>query len=232
MDASLAAALGLGFLLGVRHALDADHVAAVSTLVSEQRSVAGSCLLGTFWGIGHTTALLVAGLAVIGLKLTITPALEQGLEALVALVLILLGGQVLLRGLTPVSLHRHAHTHDGFSHSHTHLHVGRDEPHRHLHLFRMGRRSFFVGLVHGLAGSAALMLIVLATIPSLPGQLLYILFFGAGSTAGMLALSGLIGVPFALMAGRSAVANVVIQTLAGAATLGLGVALLLEFMGP
>jgi hypothetical protein len=228
MDVSLAAALGVGFLLGLRHAMDADHVAAVSTLVSQQGSVARSCLLGTFWGIGHTTALLAAGLVVIGFKLTISPALERGLEALVAFVLVLLGGQVLRRCVTSLSLHRHVHTHDGYSHSHTHLHVGHHQPHRHVHLFRMGRRPFMIGLVHGLAGSAALMLVVLASIPSLPGQFLYIFVFGVGSTAGMLALSGLIGVPVALTAGRSAIASVVIQSLAGAASLGLGVALLLE----
>jgi ABC-type nickel/cobalt efflux system permease component RcnA len=230
MDVSLAAALGVGFLLGLRHALDADHVAAVSTLVSQHGSVARSCLLGTFWGIGHTTALLAAGLVVIGFKLTISPVLERGLEAVVAFVLVLLGGQVLRRCVTSLSLHRHVHTHDGYSHTHTHVHVGHHQPHRHVHLFRMGRRPFLIGLVHGLAGSAALMLVVLASIPSLPGQFLYIFVFGVGSTGGMLILSGLIGVPVALTAGRSAIGSVVIQSLAGAASLGLGVALLLEFL--
>jgi high-affinity nickel permease len=231
MDVSLTTALGLGFLLGLRHAADADHVAAVSTLVSEHRSVVRSCLLGTFWGIGHTTALLVASLVVIGFKLTISPALERGLEALVAAVLILLGGQVLVRCLTSVNVHQHVHTHDGHAHSHTHLHLGAREAHRHVHLFQVGRRPFLVGLVHGLAGSAALTLIALASIPSLPGQFLYILVFGVGSTGGMLVLSGLIGVPFALTAGRSAMVRVVIQALAGAVSLALGFLLMLEFVG-
>jgi high-affinity nickel permease len=225
VDASLTAALGLGFVLGVRHALDADHVAAVSTFVSTDRSLLRSCLIGAFWGAGHTAALLAAGIVTMSLKLTIPPGLEKGFETLVAVVLVLLGAHVLLRSFSALTLHRHRHTHDGRFHSHAHVHAGGELAHAHPHLLHGARRPFLVGLVHGLAGSAALMLLVLSTISSPLGGLLYILVFGVGSTGGMLVLSGLIGIPVVIAAGRSAMAVVVIQALAGVASLGLGLML-------
>jgi hypothetical protein len=225
MDTSLLSALGLGLLLGLRHALDADHVAAVSTLVSQHRSVVRSCLLGAFWGAGHTLALLLAGTAVIAFKLTISPEVERGLETAVAFVLILLGGHVLLRSLGTWTLHGHTHVHDGWSHRHVHLHVATGADPGHVHLLQLGGRPFAVGLLHGLAGSAALMFLVLASIPSPLGGVLYVLTFGLGSTAGMLLLSGVIGIPFALAAGRSTRTQAAVQALAGATSLILGVTL-------
>jgi hypothetical protein len=199
MDTSLSAALSVGFLLGVRHATDADHIAAVSTFVSDDRGWARSCLVGTFWGAGHTAALLIAGLVTIGLKITISPALERTFETLVACVLILLGGHVVLRAM---------------AHDRT--------PHDHWHLLAAGRRPFLVGLLHGMAGSAALMLLVLATIPSPVAGLVYIVVFGIGSTAGMLALSGLIAVPFVFARHRFPHAHTVIRVGAGLASVALG----------
>jgi ABC-type nickel/cobalt efflux system permease component RcnA len=232
MDTSLGAALGLGFLLGLRHALDADHIAAVSALVSQHRSVARSCLLGTFWGAGHTVALLGAAVAVIAFRLTISPGVERGLELAVALLLILLGGHVLLKALGGWALHGHEHSHDSFAHSHLHLHGAAHGPsdgaHEHLHLIRLGGRPFLVGLLHGMAGSAALMLLVLTTLPSPLAGFLYVLVFGVGSTAGMLVLSGLIGIPFAVSAQRSREVQALIQGLAGATSLLLGVMLAWE----
>ena len=226
MDTSLYAALGLGFLLGIRHAMDADHVAAVSTLVSQHRSLTRSCLLGTFWGLGHTLALLAAGIATIALRLSISPELERTLEKGVGCMLILLGGHVLLRSLAAWRLHTHEHAHGDHSHRHIHLHPGAVHGHDHAHLLRMGGRPFLVGLLHGMAGSAALMLLVAAAIPSPVGGLLYILVFGAGSTMGMLVLSGLIGLPFVVTADRSPRALVFIQILAGVTSSGLGLTLL------
>jgi sulfite exporter TauE/SafE len=203
-ETSLYAALGLGFLLGLRHALDADHVAAVSTLVSQHRSLARSCLLGTFWGLGHTLALLAAGVATIALKLSISPALERSVERGVGCMLVLLGAHVLFRSIAAARVHTHEHR----------------------HVLRLGGRPFIVGLVHGLAGSAALMLLVAAAIPSPVGGLVYILLFGAGSTVGMLVLSGLIGLPFVLTANRSPRALVFIQVVAAVVSTVLGFALL------
>lgn len=230
MDTSLTAALGLGLLLGLRHAMDADHVAAVSTLVSRHRSVVRSAVLGAFWGAGHTTALLAAGAAVIAFRLTISPQVEKGLETAVALLLVLLGGHVLLRSAGALALHQHEHAHDGVTHRHLHLHVGSPDS-EHVHLWEVGRRPFLVGLLHGLAGSAALTLLVLTTIPSPLGGLLYILVFGLGSTVGMLLLSGLIGIPFALTASRSLRIQTIIQALAGAVSLLLGLFLVWELQG-
>jgi ABC-type nickel/cobalt efflux system permease component RcnA len=228
MESSLATALALGFVLGLRHALDADHIAAVSALVSQHRSLVRSCLLGTFWGAGHTAALLVAAIVVIAFKLTISPTLERGIEMAVALLLIFLGSHVILRAVGSWRLHRHVHFHDGHRHSHFHLHAqekaeqaATGHSHGHRHLMRLAGRPFLVGLLHGTAGSAALMLLVLATIPSPVGGLLYVLVFGIGSTAGMLLLSGIIGMPF-VVAGRSRAAVLSIQALAGAASLCLG----------
>ena len=164
----------------------------------------------------------------ITLKLTITREVEQGLETAVAFLLILLGGHVLLRSLGSLALHRHEHSHEGWTHTHAHLHVGQagSPGPGHVHLFRLGGRPFLVGLLHGLAGSAALTLLVLTSLPSPAAGLAYILVFGLGSTAGMLLLSGLIGLPFALTAGSSPRVQATIQALAGATSLGLGLILM------
>jgi high-affinity nickel permease len=221
MDFSLVTALGLGLTLGLRHALDADHVAAVSTLVARERGLVRSCLLGAFWGAGHTLALLGAGIAVIGFKLTITPGVEAALERAVGLVLVLLGGQVLLRAVGGILAHAHDHTHDGVTHRHAHLHL-RSPDAAHVHLVRLGRRPFLVGLLHGLAGSAALTLMVLGTIPSPIAALVYLLVFGVGSTAGMLLLSGLVGLPVALAASEAHRLQAAIQGIAGIGSAALG----------
>jgi high-affinity nickel permease len=222
MDVSLVTALGLGLTLGLRHALDADHVAAVSTLVARERGLAQSCLLGAFWGAGHTLALLGAGIAVVGFKLTITPGLEAALERAVGLVLVVLAGHVLLRALGGMLVHGHEHAHGGVTHRHAHAHLGSPDA-GHVHLVRLGGRPFLVGLLHGLAGSAALTLLVLGTISSPIGALVYILVFGVGSTAGMLLLSGLVGLPVALLAPGAHRLRAAIQVVAGAGSAALGI---------
>jgi ABC-type nickel/cobalt efflux system permease component RcnA len=226
VDTSLIPALGLGFALGLRHALDPDHVAAMATLISQERGVLRSCLRGTVWGIGHTTALLAAGIVVLAFKLRIPPAVERVTEILVALVLIGLGGHVLFRTLGAISLHRHQHTHGGTAHSHVHVHIGDAAEHRHVHLWRTVPQPLLMGLLHGLAGSGALILLVLATLPSPTAAVLYVLVFGLGSTAGMLLLSGLIGVPFALALGGSRLMAAALQTIVGAATIAVGALML------
>jgi len=215
-DTSLPAALGIGFLLGLRHATDADHIAAVATFVSRDRGLLRSCLVGTFWGAGHTAALLTAGLATIIFKITISPAVEKTLEIVVAMVLIVLGVHVLLRVLAPVRQHRHGQTNSGTL-------DGDADVHQHRHVLTFGSRPFLIGLLHGLAGSAALTLLVLATISSPLASVLYIVVFGIGSTAGMLAVSGLIALPFLLTAGRVDRLNTLIRATAGASSVILGV---------
>ncbi len=215
--------LGLGLILGLRHALDPDHIAAVSTIVSESRSVRRSSLIGTCWGLGHTMSLLVAGVLVIALKIQISDRLALWMEFAVALMLILLGLKAVLKPLRGWRIHVHQHAHGGSSHSHVHLHRPSEEhAHQHRHLIRSGARPFLVGLVHGMAGSAALMILVLATIPSALAGLIYIAVFGLGSVGGMLIMSSLISLPFILTRQRFNVLSQGLQVAVGLFSLGFG----------
>ncbi len=215
--------LGLGLILGLRHALDPDHIAAVSTIVSESRSVRRSSLIGTCWGLGHTMSLLVAGVLVIALKIQISDRLALWMEFAVALMLILLGLKAVLKPLRGWRIHVHQHAHGGSSHSHVHLHRPSEEhAHQHRHLLRSGARPFLVGMVHGMAGSAALMILVLATIPSALAGLIYIAVFGLGSVGGMLIMSSLISLPFILTRQRFNVLSQGLQVAVGLFSLGFG----------
>jgi ABC-type nickel/cobalt efflux system permease component RcnA len=217
MDASVWAALTLGFSLGLRHALDPDHLVAVSTIVSEHKSLARSSLVGTFWGLGHTASLFIIGLVVILLRSSIPDRVALWMEMGVAVMLISLGANVIWRvgRERGFKIHTHAHTHDDQSlHEHVHFHSQADHDHRHR-IFRFGRRPFVVGMVHGVAGSAALTLGVLTTIPSVTLGLVYIVVFGLGSIGGMLLMSAIIGAPFAVTARRFSKINGGIRLLAG-----------------
>ena len=225
METSLYAAFGLGLILGVKHALDADHVIAVSTIVSEHQSLKWASLIGAFWGLGHTATLLAVGLAVILLRLTIPVRVALGLEFLVALMLIFLGVSILWRSLKADKLHLHPHEHNPRSHAHFHVHGNPQEDHAHAHPFGSMRKPFIIGMVHGLAGSAALMLVVLSTIPSAIAGLAYIAIFGLGSVGGMLVLSSVIGLPFILTARRFTLLNRWIKVVAGTASVGFGLIL-------
>ncbi len=222
MEPSIFALFGLGLLYGVQHATDADHLIAVSTIVSEHKSLKWASLIGAFWGLGHTTTLFFVSLLVIGLRLSIPPRLALGLEFLVALMLILLGSRILWRSFGVEKIHLHTHSHNPETHTHFHVHENLGQDHSHGHPFRAMRRPFFVGMVHGLAGSAALMLLVLTTVPSALAGLAYIFIFGIGSVGGMLLLSGLIGLPFVLTAQRFSRFNRWIQLGAGCASMLFG----------
>jgi hypothetical protein len=149
----------------------------------------------------------------------------RALEALVAVVVVALGANVLFRALGSLRVHRHEHTYDGGAHRHLHIHVGAEGAHSHLHLIRSGRRPLLMGALHGLAGSAALLLLVLATMPPTLAALLYVGVFGVGSTVGMLIVSGLIGIPF-IISGSSERLRVGLQIAIGLASLGVGLAML------
>lgn len=225
MEPTLYAAFGLGLILGVKHALDADHLIAVSTIVSEHKSLKWASLIGAFWGLGHTTTLFIVGVLVIGLRLTIPTKVALGLEFLVALMLVGLGANILWRSFGVEKIHLHTHSHNPETHAHFHLHGGREEDHSHAHPFKSMRKPFFVGMVHGLAGSAALMLLVLTTIPSALAGLTYIVIFGIGSVGGMLLLSSMIGLPFILTAQRFTRLNRWIRVIAGGASVVFGLLL-------
>ena len=223
MQTTPTALLGLGFLLGLRHALDVDHLAAVSTLVSTRRTLWGASIVGAVWGLGHTTALLLASIGMIALHTQIPPALARGLELCVALMLVGLGANLLRTLRRGGHVHLHEHTHDGHTHVHPHVHApGAESSHQHA---RVGGRPFVVGLVHGLAGSAGLMLVVLATIPSPALAFGYVAVFGVGSLGGMMAMSSLIGMPLALAAERFGRVERVLKAGAALASIAVGSAL-------
>jgi len=214
--------LALGFVLGLRHALDADHLAAVSTFVSEERNLLRSTLIGASWGMGHTASLLVFGLAVASFRLTLTPRLSQFLEFLVGCMLIFLGASVLFRMVRGGALHVHRHEHDGVQHTHLHVHLGQAE-HEHQHrTLRLGGRPFVVGVVHGLAGTAALMMLVVGALPSVFLAAGYILIFGVGSIGGMMAMSLMMSVPLVFAVQRLRLVERLIRVAAGLFSLGFG----------
>jgi ABC-type nickel/cobalt efflux system permease component RcnA len=154
--------------------------------------------------------------------LTIPPRLGSGLELLVAAMLILLGLNVLRKSFGAERVHLHTHSHNPETHTHVHVHENPKQDHGHAHRFAAMRRPFIVGMVHGLAGSAALMLLVLSTIDSVFGGLLYIVIFGLGSVGGMLLLSGIISLPFVLTAQRFSAMNRSIRVVAGVASVLFG----------
>lgn len=227
MDGTITAALAFGFILGLRHALDPDHLVAVSTIVSEHKSVVRSSLIGTFWGLGHTASLLAVSVVILLLRTSIPDRVTHWLELPVAIMLIALGITATWRAMRERGLQIHTHTHRheaGAPHTHIHLHTGDEHAHHHR-LFRLGRRPFVVGMVHGVAGSAALSLAVLTTIPSVALGLIYIAVFGIGSIGGMLLMSAMIGIPFAMTARRFAVVNGGIRLCAGLFSVAFGVVL-------
>jgi ABC-type nickel/cobalt efflux system permease component RcnA len=226
MDASVIPALGLGLLLGLIHALDADHLAAVGTLVGESRGLRRSSLLGASWGIGHAVSLLVAGLLVLGLRCTIPPRLSAAAEFAVGLMLVGLGARAIWRVLREKRLHWHVEERDGATHVHLHAHrIPAGAPHTHAHPFPLERRSFLVGCLHGLAGSGPLTLLVLSTLTSPLAGLAYLGLFGLGSAAGMTLLSGLLSLPVSYALHRGATFARQVRIAAGAISLVLGLAL-------
>ncbi len=227
MNTTLFTTLVLGFALGIKHALDADHVVAVSTIVSQYRNPLKATLVGIFWGIGHTTTLLLVGIAVIGFKLVIPDQLALSMEFLVGVVLFALGLQILWKYL-PKRKHGHVHDHGDEVHAHQHSHLRKAEGEDLNHHPLRQHRSLILGMIHGLAGSAALMLLVLSSIQSPVEGVIYILVFGMGSILGMMVISTVIGLPFALSSGRFAAANHTIRFLAGALSTALGIFLMID----
>lgn len=191
--------LALGFLIGMRHALEADHVAAVASLAAESRSFGQIVRQGATWGLGHTLTLFAFGSAVIAMDSAVPERLAHWLEMGVAVMLVLLGADV-LRRVVRDKVHFHAHRHGTDAvHFHAHSHRGERQHdtarHSHEHPSGFPLRALVVGLVHGMAGSAALLLLTLDTIDSPWLGLAYIALFGLGSMVGMAVLSAAIAVP-------------------------------------
>jgi ABC-type nickel/cobalt efflux system permease component RcnA len=226
--------LSLGLVFGLKHAGEVDHVVAVSTIVSDNRNFWRSAIVGGLWGVGHMVALLIVGAAVLVFRVAISPAIAEWLEFGVALMIIGLGTMALMRVVQRRSdVHIHRHHHDGMSHVHVHFHDHATEHPRadasHSHtVSRVGIKPFLVGAMHGLAGSAALTLLVLTQIDSVVLGILYLGSFGLGATVGMLLMSGLIGLPFALSARRLTGFNYRMQMFAGALSIAFGLWYALE----
>lgn len=208
---SLLSILALGFFLGMRHATDPDHVIAVSTIVTRQRNIAKSALIGAFWGVGHTVTIFLVGTAIILFGLVIPPRLGLSMELSVGLMLVVLGAmnvRAFLRSVPSQTndnatlIHSHYHNHGDYVHTHAHSH----EPEQHSHaanqtpvawldrtLGKIGLyqplRPLVIGIVHGLAGSAAVALLVLTTIHNPYWATAYLLLFGVGTIAGMMLIT-------------------------------------------
>ncbi len=208
--------LATGFMLGIQHSLEPDHVAAVSTIVSRNRSLKKSALAGAVWGIGHTTTILIIGVLVLFLKITIPQIVAQFFEFCVGLVLIYLGVTLFKRVLVD-KIHFHSHQHGDIQHVHLHSHK-HDTGHEHLH------KSFLIGMVHGLAGSAGIMLLILASMDTVTQGLLFALTFGVGSILGMTATGMLIGLPFMFAVQKTNLNRIFMAAIASVAViLGLSV---------
>ncbi len=222
--------LGLAFLVGMQHALEADHVAAVSSLAAGRRRLGDIMGHGLSWGLGHGAALFVFAGAALLLGLAMPEALAGWLETAVGLMLMGLGLNVLWR-LWRDRIHFHAHVHgDGTAHFHAHSHLGDSAPHRasrHDHFHRFRWRSLIVGLTHGMAGSAALLVLAITQIGEPLMGLVYVIVFGIGSIAGMAVVSLAIGLPLALSARLLTSVNRLLQMLAGGASIAVGMAALL-----
>jgi len=215
----LVTSTGLGSLLGMRHALEPDHLAAVTTLVAQERDGYRAAWLGACWGAGHTLTLLLVGAALVMLRTQMPPAVANMFEFAVALMLVGLGVRAIVvaarQGATgAVHEHHHGpvvHVHRGAT---AHIHVG---------AWTLARRPLLVGAVHGLAGSGALTALVLTTLPTTAAQLTYVGLFGLGSTLGMAALSGLLGWPLARLGTNQRLSRTVSLVVGCASTL-MGIA--------
>ena len=220
------AILGLGFVIGLHHAMEADHLAAVATIASRHSKPSDIIKHGLTWGLGHALTLTLLGGVAFLLGRAIPDGLAGWLEFAVGAMLLLLGAQLLWR-LWRSRTHAHVHEHQGERHLHLHSH--RDEPtHAHRHGFRW--RTLAVGFMHGMAGSAALLLLAMAQVRDPLRGFAYILVFGVGSMVGMGALSVIIAVPLSLSARFLTLANNGLQAVIGVCTAGLGVMTMLAHL--
>jgi len=242
----------VGFVLGMRHATDPDHVIAVSTIVSRQRSIHSAALVGALWGLGHTLTILAVGASIILFNIIIPPRLGLAMEMAVGIMLVMLGvlnltgvTRRITERFTPAIAggHSHLHTHGDYAHDHFHGHTPGSHGHaeeatplakvdrqvdNHLRRFpnRLGLyhalRPLVVGIVHGLAGSAAVALLVLATIHNSAFGVVYLLVFGVGTIAGMVLITAAIAVPYAYTGRHFSRLNGGLAAASGLLSLGFG----------
>jgi high-affinity nickel permease len=241
----------LGLVLGMRHATDPDHVIAVTTILSRERRLAVATRIGVVWGLGHTITVLMVGAAIIVFKIAIPSRVGLTMEFAVAVVLILLGfGSVaglMLKAAAGTGhgsereqdlvVHAHAHSHGEIVHSHPHVHAAAHEnaeieTHRDHRIavrpFPARRpllKSFAVGLVHGLAGSAAIAMLVLSAIPDPLWATVYLAIFCFGTVAGMALITTAIAAPFMVASRRASRIHQSLVTGSGLLSFGFGLLL-------
>ncbi len=229
----LVSTLGLGFLIGMQHATEVDHVAAVCSIASRKTGVSSISRHGLFWGIGHTLTLLLVGGTCLIMRTALPDNIASQLEFAVGLMLIGLGAHVLFR-VWGDRVHFHSHRHgSGAPHFHAHSHRAdrashAHSAHHHEHLEQLPWRTLAVGLVHGMAGSAALVVLTAATIQSPWWGAAYILTFGLGTAAGMALLSAVIAAPITLTARSLTFANRALQAVIGIFTCAVGLRILID----
>jgi hypothetical protein len=237
--------LAVGFFLGMRHATDADHVIAISTIVSRQRSMRGAAVIGALWGLGHTLTVAIVGGLIIMFTIVIPPRLGLAMEFAVGVMLVLLGffnlmgfnvwvRENVLPGAHGPS-HLHTHAHGDYAHSHAHGHGASDHGHPEertpqawldrkfggIGIYQLAR-PLIVGVVHGLAGSAAVALLVLTAIDDPYWGIVYLALFGVGTIAGMMLITVAIAAPFAYSIERFPHFNAYLRVASGLLSLGFG----------
>jgi sulfite exporter TauE/SafE len=223
----------LGFLIGLQHALEADHIAAVASLASDKTGLRRIVRHGALWGLGHAISLGAFGGVVFALKLSLSSNLASALEFAVGAMLVFLGGRVIYR-VVRERIHFHVHRHaGGEAHFHAHSHTGdvtdhRASAHAHVHPDGSWKRSLSVGMMHGLAGSAALVALSAATASTPLAGLVFMVLFGIGSVLGMAAFSAVIAVPLTLTARTLTWANRGLQVIAGLVAFGFGLHIMYE----
>ena len=239
MTALLWSALVLGMVLGLRHALDPDHVVAVSTIVSGEPDWRRSSLIGSFWGLGHATSLLTLGGLIVALRINITELAASRLEIIVSVMLVGLGLYAMRAARAGFRLHAHKHTHDAEGgnsaenkeHVHLHVHKPHEQPvHRHAHTLRFGIRPYAIGLVHGVAGSGGLALLVMATAKTATAGFLYMAALAFGALVGMGILSALLTLPLSALRSRYETLHLRFQFLSGVCSVAFGLWLFSEHL--
>lgn len=221
--------LAAGFTIGLFHAFEPDHVAAVSTQVSKSsqkksmsffRQIGSgavkSSILGALWGAGHTSSLIIVSLLIFVFSMNIPSEMFSKFEFVVGIMLVILGLFTYLNRKLVGEKHIHTHTHDGKIHTHPHVH---DKEHSH------GHKSYIIGCIHGLAGSGSLVVLALSTLHDLQTILSFVLVFGIGSIVGMMLISSAIGLPFSLTLYSERI-NKILRYLVGSISIIIGVDIL------
>ncbi len=228
VESSYVTILMFGFVLGLRHALDTDHIAAVSTVLAQRPSWHASSLVGLSWGLGHTVVLLLVGALVLVLRVPIPEPIAMAAEFAVGVMLVVLGGLLGIK-LVKEQWHMHQHDHDGTKHVHLHSHA-QSPGHGHPHWWRESVRPLCIGMAHGLAGSAGLLLLVVASAHSVMEGLVYIAVFGCGSILGMMLIGLVLSFPVVWSLRLGQPVFLTVQGVASLASLGFGLSIIYRIL--